>query len=326
MKLTKEIAANCILGAMLSMAAYANAQTNFPSKPVTIVLANAAGSQADLLARQIGLSLNTQWNQPVLMEYKPGASGFIAGEYAAKAPADGYTLLMGSSGVMAITPNLYSKIPFDAIKDYVPVGEVGSADTILVIPYTSGAMKLQSLIGRAKTTKAPLSFGSLGSGSVSNLASQQFGKVAGVDVQQIPYKSESQLITDLIAGRLDFSILPMASTMAFIKSSKLSAVAVTAKQRSKFLPEVPSTAELGMPTLEMVQWFGLFAPAATPAPVVARLAESLRTVLADKDLQMSIENLGIDPSKRTPADFAEFYRAQYADYGKKIKDMQIKVE
>jgi tripartite-type tricarboxylate transporter receptor subunit TctC len=326
MRFTKAIAAKYLLGAMVSLMASAYAQTNFPAKPVTIVLSNAAGSQADLLARQLGLALSNQWSQPVLMEYKPGASGMISGEFVARAAPDGHTLLLGSSGVMAITPNLYSKMPFDARKDFVPVGEVGSADTILVIPYTTGSMKLQSLIGKAKATKTPLSFGSLGSGSTSNIASQMFGKVAGVEVMQVPYKSESQLITDLVAGRLDFSILPMASTMSFIKSSKLSPVAIASKQRSKFLPDVPSTAELGIPGVEMVQWFGLFAPARTPAPILAKLAASVRTALNNKDTQTSISNLGIDPGTRSAPEFLKFFNSQYADYGQKIKEMQIKVE
>ena len=319
----------CISRLIAAMALCAGGLANadhYPSKTVRIVVANAAGSQSDLLARIVAQDLNRQWSQPVIVENRPGASGFIAGEYAAKAAPDGYTLMLGSSGVMAITPNVYAKLPYDALKDFVVVSDVGSSPNVLVVSAKSGIANVRGLIEKGAGAKEPLSFGSLGNGSTLNIASQLFARSAGVRVMQVPYKSEPQIINDLMAGLLDFAILPMASTAPFIKSSSLTALAVTARTRTPFLPSVATTVEAGLADAQMTQWFGLFAPAGTPPDVVSKIAAAMQSTLKSRESLTRFSDLSIQPGTMSQAEFSSFFLDQFHRYGKIVKSLDIKVE
>lgn len=304
----------------------AAAGSSYPTKPVTIIVENAAGSQADLLGRVVAQALGKQLGQTVIVENRPGASGFIAAKATATANADGYTVMLGSSGVMAITPHVYSNVPYDALKDFVAVSDVASAPSVFVVPTSHSARTLPEFVSSQSKDAPTLNFGTLGTGSTSNIVSQVFGRSAKLKVTEIAYKSEPAIITDLVAARLDFAILPIASTVSYIRSGKLKPLAVTAKTRTRFLQDVPATPESPYGDVQMVQWFGLFAPAATPSEVVVKLASAAEKALADPDTRQRITELGIEPGQMNQRQFVDFFKAQFDEYGRTVKALGIKVD
>jgi len=298
----------------------------FPARPVSIYVANAPGSQADLLGRILAQGMAPRLGQSVIVENRVGASGFIAARATAHAAPDGYTVMLGSSGVMAINPHVYASVPYDARKDFVALAYVASSPNVFLVSANTEASNLRDFVDAAGKAGRPINFGSLGTGATTNIVSQLFGRAASLPVTEIAYKSEPAIINDLVAGRLDFSVLPIASTVTYIRSGKLKALAVTAQKRTDFLAELPTTVEAGYGSVQMTQWFGLFAPAGTPKDAVSKLAAAAEATLVDPDTRRRIAQLGVEPGGLDRQAFLRFFASQYEEYGTTVKKLGIKVD
>lgn len=298
----------------------------FPARPVSIYVANAPGSQADLLGRILAQGMAPRLGQSVIVENRVGASGFIAARATAHAAPDGYTVMLGSSGVMAINPHVYASVPYDARKDFVALAYVASSPNVFLVSANTEASNLRDFVDAAGKAGRPINFGSLGTGATTNIVSQLFGRAASLPVTEIAYKSEPAIINDLVAGRLDFSVLPISSTLSYIRSGKLKALAVTSDKRTNLLPELPTTAEAGYGSVRMTQWYGLFAPAQTPEGVVAKLVTAAEAALADPDTQRRIAQLGVEPGSLDRPAFLRFFASQYEDYGTIVRRLGIKID
>lgn len=298
----------------------------FPTRTVSIYVANAPGSQADLLARILAQGMSSRLGKNVIVENRPGVGGLIAARATAQAEPDGYTVMLGSLGVMAINPHVYASVPYDARKDFVGLAFVASSPNVFLVSAQSEVADLREFVGMVGKAGRPVNYGSLGPGATTNIVSQLFGREASLPVTEIAYKGETIIINDLVAGRLDFSVLPISSTLSYIRSGKLKALAVTSDKRTNLLPELPTTAEAGYGSVRMTQWYGLFAPAQTPEGVVAKLVTAAEAALADPDTQRRIAQLGVEPGSLDRPAFLRFFASQYEDYGTIVRRLGIKID
>ena len=292
----------------------------YPTKPITIVVPFAAGGTTDILARVIGQALGKELGQSVIVDNRAGAGGNIGAALAAKAPADGYTLLMGTVGTHAINQSLYKKLPFDPVKDFAPLTRVAMVPNLLVANPTKPYKNVKELIAYAQANPRKVNFGSSGSGSSIHLSGELFNSLAKVDMVHVPYRGSSPAVTDLLGGQIDIMFDNMPSAIQHVRSGKLRPLAVTTAKRSAELPEVPTVAEAGVPGYEATSWFGMFAPAATPAPIVARLNGALVKVLGDAEVKKKLSEQGAEAHAEKPEQFAEFIRSESAKWSKVVKD------
>lgn len=272
----------------------------FPSKPITIIVPFAAGGTTDILARIIAQGMGAGSGQSVVVDNRAGAGGNIGGQVAARAPADGYTLFMGTVGTHAINAALYRKMPFDPVKDFAPLTRVANVPNLLVANPAQPFKTVQELIAYAKANPGKINFGSSGSGSSIHLSGELFKSMAKVDMQHVPYKGSAPAVTDLLGNQIAIMFDNMPSAIQHVRSGKLRAIAVTTAKRSPELPDVPTIAESGVPGYEATSWFGMFAPAATPAPVVAKLNATIVKVLAQPDIRKKLAEQGRKPLARRP--------------------------
>jgi tripartite-type tricarboxylate transporter receptor subunit TctC len=292
----------------------------YPAKPVTIVVPFAAGGTTDILARVIGQALNKELGQSVLVDNRAGAGGNIGAQLAAKAVPDGHTLFMGTVGTHAINQSLYKKLPFDPVKDFAPLTRVAMVPNLLVAHPGKPYKNVKELVAYAKANPGKVNFGSSGSGSSIHLSGELFNALAKVDMVHVPYKGSAPAVTDLVGGQIDIMFDNMPSAIQHVRSGRLRALAVTTAKRSPELPDVPTIAEAGVPGYEATSWFGMFAPAGTPAPVVARLHGALVKVLADPAVKKKLAEQGAEPYSESPEQFAEFMRKETAKWSKVVKE------
>ena len=309
------IASAAVLGSGLMSSTAALAQA-YPSKPVTIVVPFAAGGTTDILARIIGQALTTELGQSVIVDNRAGAGGNIGGAMAAKAPADGYTLFMGTVGTHAINASLYKKMPFDPIKDFAPLTRVANVPNLLVANPAQPYKTVKELIAYAKANPGKVNFGSSGNGSSIHLSGELFKSLAKVDMVHVPYKGSAPAVTDLLGNQIGIMFDNMPSAIQHVRSGKLVPIAVTTAKRSPELPNVPTIAEAGVAGYEATSWFGMFAPAGTPAPVLAKLNTALVKVLNQADVKKKINDQGAEAMSETPAQFAAFIQAESVKWGK----------
>lgn len=308
-------AAACALS-LAPLAAHAQA---FPTKPITIVVPFSAGGTTDILARVVGQYMSKDLGQPVIVDNRAGAGGNIGALNVARAPADGYTLLMGTVGTHAINQSLYKKMAFDPIKDFAPLSRVALVPNLLVANPAQPFKNVKELIAYAKANPGKVTFGSSGSGSSIHLSGEMFQQMAGVEMQHIPYKGSAPAVTDLLGGQIAVMFDNMPSAIGHVRAGKLRALAVTTPKRSPALPDVPTIAEAGVPGYSATSWFGLLAPANTPAPVLAKLNASILKALADPDVKKKMAEQGAEPYGEKPEQFAEFIRSETAKWGKIVK-------
>jgi len=294
----------------------------YPSKPIRIVVPFAAGGAVDVVARAVGQRLSEQMGNAVIIENKPGASANLGAELVAKAPADGYTLLMGANG-LATNMTLFSNLAFDTLKDFAPVARVGYAPLVLVVEASSQAKSLKDLIALAKAKPGELNYGSAGNGQSGHLASELFKITTKIDVVHVPYKGGSPALTDLMGGRLSFMIINPVEVISNIKSGRLRALAVANPKRIAMLPEVPTFTEAGVPGYDASVWWGLVAPARTPKDIVAKLSSETLKALEDEGVKEKLSNLGavIDPAGPEP--FGRFLKAETDKWARVIKTSNI---
>ncbi|ADX47725.1 protein bugT-like protein [Paracidovorax avenae ATCC 19860] len=298
----------------------------FPSKPITIIVPFAAGGTTDILARIIAQGMGAELGQSVVVDNRAGAGGNIGGQVAARAPADGYTLFMGTVGTHAINAALYRKMPFDPVKDFAPLTRVANVPNLLVANPAQPFKTVQELIAYAKANPGKINFGSSGSGSSIHLSGELFKSMAKVDMQHVPYKGSAPAVTDLLGNQIAIMFDNMPSAIQHVRSGKLRAIAVTTAKRSPELPDVPTIAESGVPGYEATSWFGMFAPAATPAPVVAKLNATIVKVLAQPDIRKKLAEQGAEAAGETPAQFADFIQKESVKWGRVVKESGASVD
>jgi tripartite-type tricarboxylate transporter receptor subunit TctC len=304
------------LAVLLAAAALAAHAQSFPAKPVHIIVPFPPGGGADALARLMQPSLTRRWGHPVIIENKPGAAGAIGAEYVAGAPADGYTLMMSS------TASLTEK----NVHKFAPVTLVSASPYVITANPKVPAASVRELIAYGRANPGKLSFGSSGTGAASHLSAELFKSMAGIDMLHVPYKGTGQAVTDLLAGQIDLMFAPAQTVMPHVQAGKLKAFAVTSARRSPTLPEMPTAAETGLPGYDAIGWFGLLAPAGTPAAVVAKLSADANEVLAEPEVRQKMLALGAEPSGNSPEQFARFIRDDMAKWSKLMAERGIKPE
>jgi tripartite-type tricarboxylate transporter receptor subunit TctC len=320
----RNILVACVAAAALMLGGGAMAQS-YPSKPIKIVVPFAVGGIADTFARAIGARLAETWGQPVVIENKVGAGGNIGADFVAKSAPDGYTLVMGNIGTHAVNQNLFKSLPFDPIKDFVPIAHVLDAEGLLVVNPAVPAKTVPELIALARSQPGKMSYASGGLGTTSHLAGELFKSLAKVDMVHVPYKGNSPAITDLVGGQTQMIFATMPTVLPMVKAGRLRAIAVIGPQRTHALPEVPTVAE-SLPGFEVSNWIGLFAPAGTSPEIVARLNDEVQKIMRSPEIEKRLETEGAKFIPTTPQSFAAFQKAEADKWGKAIRDANITVE
>ena len=315
---TLTLAAASALGLLALTPLAAQAQA-FPTKAITIIVPFSAGGTTDILARVLGQFISKDLGQPVIIDNRAGAGGNIGTQLVARAAPDGYTILMGTVGTHAINQSLYPKLAFDPIKDFAPLTRVALVPNLLVANPAQPFKTVKELMAYAKVNPGKVTFGSSGSGTSIHLSGELFKQMAGVDIQHVAYKGSAPAVNDLLGNHIAIMFDNMPSAISHVKAGKLRPLAVTTAQRSPALPDVPTIAEAGVPGYEATSWFGLLAPAKTPAPVVARLNTSILKALADPDVKKKLLEQGAEPAGETPAQFAAFIASETVKWGKIVK-------
>ena len=287
---------------LLACGANALAQDAWPNKPVRLIVPFAPGGSTDVVARMVGQRLSVLWSQPVIVENRAGAGGNVGADVVAKASGDGYTLLM-ASGSVTINPALYKKMPFDTKKDLLPITNVAQGPMLVVVQDGSPHRTLKDLIAAAKAKPGAINFASAGVGSQVHLAGENFADAAGVDIQHVPYKGEALGYNDLVAGQVQMMVGNFAAASALLGPNRLRALAVTSRQRMPQLPELPTAHEAGLPNFENIGWFGLFAPAGTPAAVSQKVQRDVAQVMAETEIKARLYVQGMSPVVNSSADF-----------------------
>ena len=300
----------------------ATAQERWPVKPVRLVVPFSPGGSTDVVARMIGQKLAVLWGQPVIVENRAGAGGNLGADMVAKSPADGYTLLM-ASGSITINPHIYKNMPFDTRKDLAPITNVASGPMLLVVPDRAPVKSVKELIALAKETPGALNFGSAGVGSQVHLAGENFADAARIEIRHVPYRGESVAYNDLIAGQIQMMVGNFAAASALLGPGRLRALAVTGKQRSAQLPDVPTVAESGLPGFENTGWFGFLAPAGTPQGILSKIQIDTAKVLAESDTKARLFVQGMTPVGNTPAEFAKAMDAESRQWATLVKNRNI---
>lgn len=313
------------LALFAAMAQPAAAQNGYPARPIRIIVPSAPGGGTDYTARTIAQKLTEAVGQTVIVENRPGAAGNIGVEIASKASPDGYTLVMPITS-FAMNPHLYKKLPFDTVNDFAPITLAAVAPLYLVISPSVPAKNVSELITLAKSKPGQLNYANSGNGTSAHLAGELFKKMAGVDLVSIAYKGGGPAVLDLVAGRVQMYFSTVPAALAQVQAGKLRGLAVTSAKRVNLMPDVPTVAESGLPGYEIVGWFGLFAPAGTPKPVIAKLNRELNQVLRAPETQKRFESEGLVPGGGTPEELVKFLRSEIAKWGALIKQIGLQAQ
>jgi tripartite-type tricarboxylate transporter receptor subunit TctC len=295
----------------------------YPNKPVHVIISFTPGSSTDIVGRLVMAKVGEYWNQPVISDNRPGAGGSIGSNAVAKAAPDGYTLLINSSA-HAVNPAIYAKLPYDTLKDFIDVVPLSVQPNVLVVNATSPYKNVMDLVNAAKAKPGALNFGHAGIGSGTHLNTERFIAAAAINVTQVPFKGTPEVIAALLSNSVDCYWSPISAGMSAIKGGKLRALAVSSAKRNPTLPEVPTTGEAGVKGADSPLWFGLWAPAGTPADIVQKISADVRKAVADPGVKEKLVNLGNDTMDMSPADFARFVREEVDTYQRVIKAAGIK--
>lgn len=300
------------------------AQDAWPSRPIRIVVPFAAGGTSDVLARLLGQKLQEQLKQTVIVENKAGAGGVIGADVVAKSPPDGYTFLLGTISSNAINPALQPKMPYDAGRDFAPVFFIGNVANVLLVGAAQPYQNVKDLIAAAKAKPGTIAYGTAGTGSSQHLSGVKFSLDAGIDLVHVPYKGSGPSMQDLIAGQIPMSFETALVALPQINAGKVRALAVTPGKRAKVLPDTPTLAESGLKGFDVASWQALFAPAGTPKAIVDRLNAELTKIVAETQVAARLYTMGVENVPMTPAQFADFNRAELAKWAKIVKDGNVK--
>ena len=300
------------------------AQT-YPSKPVRLVLTMPAGPSLDVIVRLIASKLTENWKQPVLVENRPGAGGNVGALAVAKAEPDGYTFLIPTTGI-AISPSIYRKLPFDPMKDLVPVSQIYSLTFALVVNPSVPANTVAELVAYAKANPGRLNYGSSGAGGTPHLAAELFKSLTRTDIVQVPYKGIAPMNIALITNEVQVIFTPPVDALQYMKAGKMRALAVTGKARSPLMPDMPTMVEAGVRDYELPNWIGLFAPAGTPQDVIHKMHAELVRIVGIPEIRERIVNMGNEIVLSSPEEFAVSYKADIAKFARIIKDAHVPLQ
>jgi tripartite-type tricarboxylate transporter receptor subunit TctC len=315
----------CLSIAFAALPAAAADAPGYPNKPIRIIVPFPAGGIADVMSRVFGQKFTEAWNQPVVVENRTGAGGNIGAEAVAKSPPDGYTLVMGSIGTHSVNVSLFSKLPFDPVRDFAQVALVIEADGLLVLHPSVPVKTVKELIALARARPGQLAYASAGNGTAGHLAGELFKSLAKIDLVHVPYKGNVPAITDLVGGQTSMLFATMPTVLPLAKAGKLHALAVTGAKRNPAAPELPAMAET-LPGFEVTNWVGIFAPAGTPADIVAKLNAEIMRIMRLPEVQSRLANEGANSVPNTPAEFAAFQKHEIAKWAKVIKASGVRVD
>lgn len=302
-----------------SISGAATAQT-WPSRPLRLVIPFTPGGGADFAGRVIARELSEEFKQPVVVENRAGAGGTIAPDNVAKSPADGYSMVLGHVGGIAVAPHMYKKLPFDPIKDLAPVAPVVNGLSVVVVNPALPVKTVRELIAYAKANPNQLSFGSAGTGTDTHLAGELFKTMTGTNMTHVPYKGGAPAMLDLIAGNVQLSFASVASTIGYIQTGRLRALGMTGVKPFEGLPGVPTVSESGVPGYEINNWYGIFVPAGTPEDIIRRLNAAVIKAVQNPDVRAKLIAAGLEPMWSTPAEFSAYVRSETTKWGKIVRD------
>ncbi|MDX3906338.1 MAG: tripartite tricarboxylate transporter substrate binding protein [Pigmentiphaga sp.] len=314
-----------LTGVLLAPAAMADTAANYPERPVKLALPFPPGGSADTITRSMAERLQAQLNQPFLIENRPGAAGNVATRYVAKAQPDGYNLLVGVTGAMAINPNLY-KLDYDPLQDFVAVSMMARAPVVVVADPQAGIGNIKQLIEQAKAKPGMLTYATNGVGTSHHLAAELFRQAAGLDMRNVPYKGTPEALQDIIGGRVPIGFMDLTASIPLIASGKLKALATTGTKRSPALPDVPTVAEAGLPGFSADTWVGIFAPKGTPRPIVEKLSAEIKTALALPELRARAQTQGLEVGSSTPAELQRFVQEESVKWKRVVNEAGIKLQ
>lgn len=317
-----------VLGVLAGLAwgGIAQAQT-YPSKPIRIVLPYSAGGPADVMVRAISQKLGDSWGQPFIVDNKPGANEIIAADLVAKSPGDGYTFLVASDGAYSLNQNLYPKIPYDPVKDFVPVAKLAVGNLMLVTRPDFPAANVKEFIDYVKRNPGKLNYGSIGAGGVNHLASAWFNSINGLQMEHVAFKGLPAAVQELMAGRIDAMFAVTGGVAPFLESGKIKALAVSGRNRQPAAPNVPTFAEVGYPSFDASYYFGVVAPKGTPADITSRFARDMSKIINAADFKSKyLQPLGFDAVGDTPEQFAAFLTSDRELGAQKVKVSGAKLD
>jgi tripartite-type tricarboxylate transporter receptor subunit TctC len=311
--------------AALLAATWASAQS-YPTKPIKMIVPFPPAGSTDISARAVAGKLGERLGQPVVIENKPGAGGNIGTDIVAKAAPDGYTLVVGTVGTHAINQSLYSKMPYDNLRDFAPVILLSTTPNVLVMPVSFPAKSVQDVIALAKQKPGELTFASSGSGTSIHLSGELFNSMAGTKMQHIPYKGSGPMLIDLMSGTVNMAFDNLSASMPHIKGGKLKALATTGSKRSPALPDVPTVSEAGLSGYDSTSWNGIYVPAGTPKEIIDRLNRELRAILESAETRKFFAEQGAEAGGGTPEQLATITRAETAKWAKVVKESGAKAD
>jgi len=314
-----------VLAVLLVLALPVIAQS-YPDKPIRLIVPFPPGGGTDIFARLVGSKLSETLKWVVVVENRAGAGGNIGVDAVAKSPPDGYTMVIGQTSNLAINPTLYSALPYDPLKDLIPVVGIASAPLVVVVAATSPYRSLQDIVAAARAKPGEMMFASPGNGTVAHLAGERLQSVAGVKFQHVPYKGSAQALTDLMGGNVHLFMSSVTTALAQIKGGKLRAIAVTSARRLPELPSVPTVAESGYKGFEASTWFGLLVPKGTPAPIVTQLNREVNRILQRPEVRQTIASEGGEPLGGTPEQFSALLQSEYEIWKRAVKESGAKVD
>ncbi|NYE25492.1 Bug family tripartite tricarboxylate transporter substrate binding protein [Pigmentiphaga litoralis] len=321
MRLSTLASALLILSAMSGAAV---AQDAYPSKPIRFIVPFAPGGGADISARVIAMKMGAAMGQTVVVENRPGAGGVIGTDMVAKAPADGYTILLGTIGPIAINPSLYKKLSYNVDRDFTPISLVGNALNVLVVNPTLPVKTVPELISYAKTH--PVAFGSSGNGATDHLAGEMFNSLTGLSMLHVAYKGGVPAMTDLMANQVQLVFSTVSTAAGAIKAGKVMPIAMTGSTRFKGMPDIPTIKEAGVPAFEVNNWYGVLVPRDTPAPIVARLNTELVAALKTPEVTAKLLESGIEPAWTTPNEFGSYIKSETTKWARVVADSGATVQ
>ncbi len=319
--LTKTLAA--AFTAALTLPALAQ---DYPTKPIRIIVQFTPGTSTDILARVVGQKMGEQWKQQVIIDNRPGAGGIVGTEVAKNATPDGYTLVMAVSSAFGINPSLYAKLPYDALKDFAPISNLGLTPQTLVASPSAPFKSVKEFVAAAKEKPGQVSYASLGAGSTSHLSMEMFASAAGIKLNHVPFKGSADAHTQVIGGQIPVMFDAIPATRPHIQSGKLRGLGIATLTRSPFLPDLPTIAEQGYPKFEAVGWIGIAAPGKTPVAILDKLNAEMVRILNQPDVKERLATLAFTPVPGTRAEFAAYIKAEIAKWGQAVKDSGAKAE
>jgi tripartite-type tricarboxylate transporter receptor subunit TctC len=311
--------------AALAAATLVSAQS-YPTKPIKMIVPFPPAGSTDISARAVAGKLGERLGQPVIIENKPGAGGNIGTDVAAKAAPDGYTIVVGTVGTHAINQSLYSKMPYDNIKDFAPIVLLATTPNVLVMPNSFPAKSVKDVIAMAKAKPGELTFASSGSGTSIHLSGELFNSMAGTKMQHIPYKGSAPMLIDLMSGQVNMAFDNLSASMVHIKAGKIKALATTGATRSPALPDLPTISEAGLPGYDSTSWNAVYAPAGTPRAIIDRLNHELNAILQSPETRKFFAEQGAEAGGGTPEQLATFTKAETAKWAKVVKESGAKVD